>query len=163
MKTHDVMTSTVCAVDARTTLRQAADLMADFGIGALPVLTGNYLLGIVTDRDIVVRGVARGLPLDTPVSAVMTGEVQACRLDEDAADLLLDMELLQLRRLPVVDDDNRLVGMLSLSDLAGVCSDEAVGRTLKSIFGKQEEDQPKGMDRGITLSCKGMHHSPNCR
>jgi CBS domain-containing protein len=127
------MTSIVWSVDADTTLRHAAGLMAKLGIGALPVLDGHRIVGIVTDRDIAVRGLAAALPPGAPVSAVMTGGTHACRVDEEVADTLLDMELLQIRRMPVVDDKGELVGMVSLGDLVAASSDRDAGRTFKSI------------------------------
>jgi CBS domain-containing protein len=127
------MTSTIWSVDADTTLRQAAGLMAKLDVGVLPVLAGNHLLGIVTDRDIAIRGTAAALLPDAPVSAVMSRGVHACHADEDVAEVLLDMELLQIRRMPVEDDKDELVGMVSLSDLVAAASNEDVGRTFKNI------------------------------
>ena len=137
MKVYELMSSTVCSVEPETTIQRAAALMAASGVGVLPVLGGKHLVGIVTDRDLAVRALAAGLSGDTPVRAVMTRGVHACHADEDAAEVMLDMQLLQLRRVPVEDDNDEFVGMLSLFDLMGACSDVELGRTFRRICSAQ--------------------------
>ena len=117
MQVHEVMTSTVWSAEADTTIAQAAKLMAKTGIAALPVLDGHRLLGIVTDRDIALRGTAEALSPRAPVSEVMNRNVRACRADRRVADALRDMELLKVRQMPVEDDEARLVGMISFGDV----------------------------------------------
>jgi CBS domain-containing protein len=119
MQVHQVMTSTVWAADAETTIAQAARLMARAGIAALPVLEGARLLGLVTDRDLARRGLA--LAPSSPVSAVMSRDVPACPASRGVADALRDMQVLKLHQLPVEDDDARLVGMVSLADAVAAC------------------------------------------
>lgn len=143
MKVYELMSSTACSVEPETTIQQAAALMATFDVGVLPVLGGKHLVGIVTDRDLAVRALAAGLPGDTPVRAVMTRGVHACHADEDVVDVMLDMQLLQLRRVPVEDDDDEFVGMLSLVDLMGACSDEEFGRTFRRICSAQEPERER--------------------
>lgn len=133
MRVHELMSSTVCSIEQETGIRQAAALMRDFGVGALPVLDGRYLVGIVTDRDLAVRAIALALPPDAPVSLVMTAAAHACAAGEDVADVLLDMQSLQLRRIPVENEADELVGVLSLGDLAAGCTNEEIGRTLRRI------------------------------
>ncbi len=115
----EIMSSDVQVVTPGDTLRAAAQLMQDRDVGALPVCESNTLLGIVTDRDIAVRGVAGGLDPDKDcVSDVMTDGVEVCTADDDAQDVMRRMGELQVRRLPVVGSDGRLVGIVSLADLA---------------------------------------------
>ena len=93
--------------------------MQELDVGALPVCDGERLLGMLTDRDITVRGIADGLnPDEACVSDIMTPEVEYCIADQDAEDAKRLMGARQLRRLPVVDRDMRLVGIVSLGDLA---------------------------------------------
>lgn len=121
MQVHEVMTSTVWSADADTTIAQAARLMATAGIAALPVLEGDQLLGIVTDRDIALRGTAEALSPSAPVSEVMSRGIRACPAHRCVADVLRDMEELKVRQLPVQDDDARLVGMISFGDVITAC------------------------------------------
>jgi len=139
------MCSTVCSVEPETTVRTAAALMAEFGTGVLPVLRGSHLVGIVTDRDLTVRATAAGLPGETAVSAVMTRGVHACHADEDVDDVLLDMALLQLRRMPVENEADEFVGMLSLGDLIAGCPDAKIGLTLRHICRTPHANPPHAL------------------
>ena len=115
----EIMSIDVCTVEPQESLRRAAQLMQEHDIGALPVCQDHQLLGMVTDRDITVRGVADGLDADsTTVSDVMSGDVQCCREDQDAQDVMRLMGDRQLRRLPVIDARKNLVGIVALADLA---------------------------------------------
>jgi CBS domain-containing protein len=115
----DVMTQDVQVIEPQQSLRRAAELMVELDVGSLPVCNGRRLLGMLTDRDIVVRGVAAGLGPDTAcASDAMTPDVLYCRPDQDIAEALQLMGDRQVRRLPVIDDDSRLVGIVSLGDLA---------------------------------------------
>lgn len=142
MRVHELMTSTACAIEPETSLQQAAVVMDRCGVGALAVLRGNHVVGIITDRDLAIRGLAAGLAPDTPVNLVMTRGVHACHADEHIADVLLDMELLQIRRVPVENEADEFLGMLSLSDLAAVCPDQEVGRTFRHICRKPDQAAP---------------------
>ena len=133
MLIHELMSSPACAIEPETTIRQAATLMDRLGVGVLVVLRGRHAVGIVTDRDLAVRGLARGLAADTPVARVMTQGVHACHADEHVTDVLLDMELLQIGRVPVENEDDEFIGMLGLEDLARVCTDVEIGRAFKRI------------------------------
>jgi len=114
-----IMTSDVQVVTPDDTLRAAAQLMQDWDVGALPVCDGDTLIGIITDRDIAVRGVAGGLDPDKDhVSDVMSKDVEVCAADDDAQAVMRQMGELQVRRLPVVGSDGRLTGIVSLADLA---------------------------------------------
>ena len=115
----DIMSTDVTVIEPQQSLRAAAQLMKDLDVGALPVCNGRQLLGMLTDRDIAVRAVAEGLaPDSTSVSDVMTPDVEYCTDDQDTEEVLRKMGDKQLRRLPVIDADRRLVGIVSLGDLA---------------------------------------------
>jgi CBS domain-containing protein len=133
----DVMTDDVAVVEPQDTLRHAAELMLRLDVGALPVCDGRRLLGMVTDRDIVVRGVAAGLAPDNGcVSDAMTNDVLYCTPDQDTKQVLQTMGEHQVRRLPVIDAASKvLVGIVSLGDLA-LDSPTAVGPTVGEISDK---------------------------
>lgn len=115
----DIMSTRVQVVEPQQSLRAAAQLMKQFDVGSLPVCDGKRLLGMVTDRDLALRAVAEGLAPDSAcVSDVMTPDVEYCTEDQDTQDVMRQMGDKQLRRLPVVDADHRLVGIVSLGDLA---------------------------------------------
>lgn len=118
MKIRDVMTRTAELANPDDTLRRAAQMMKECDCGVLPVAEGDRLVGMITDRDIAIRGLADGKGPDTKVSQVMTQEVMYCFDDEDIQHVCQNMADIQVRRLPVVNRDKRLVGIVSLSDLA---------------------------------------------
>jgi CBS domain-containing protein len=127
------MTRNVRLIEPNQTIRDAARLMAEMDAGIMPVREGDRLVGMITDRDIAVRAVAQGRGPDTPVREVMTDEVKYCFEDEDTAAVERNMAEIQVRRLPVLTRDKRLVGILSLGDLA--MSDKAakVGAAVAGI------------------------------
>lgn len=133
MKIRDAMTPQVRTVGPEATLREAAQLMAEGDLGALPVTDGERLTGMVTDRDIVIRGIAAGKDVDAKVSEVMSTEVLYCREDDDVADVCENMSDLQVRRLPVVNADKRLVGIVSLADIADGANAADAGQALEAI------------------------------
>ncbi len=116
---NEIMSTDVKLIEPNATLRRAAQLMQELDVGALPVCRGNVLVGMVTDRDITIRGVAAGLSPDTArVSEVMTDELQFCTVDQDTEEVMRTMGDAQVRRLPVVNLDKELVGIVSIGDLA---------------------------------------------
>ncbi|WP_116808759.1 CBS domain-containing protein [Steroidobacter cummioxidans] len=127
MKIRDAMTRDVCMVRPDQTIRDAAHMMAELDIGALPVQENDRLVGIITDRDIAVRAIAEGKSPDTQIREVMTAEIKYCYEDQDVEDVTRNMGDLRLRRLPVMNRDKRLVGILALGDLAreGSTQDDA--------------------------------------
>lgn len=134
MRIKDVMTTEVDLVDPDTTLAEAARLMRDDGVGALPVGEDGHLVGMVTDRDIVVRGIANDVdPTRATVHDVMSPEVLYCFDDEGVDEVAGNMGKQQIRRLPVVNRDNQLVGVVSLGDLAARGSNGAAGEALEGI------------------------------
>lgn len=132
MLVKDAMSRDVKTVSPETTIKEAARLMVEADVGALPVAAGDRLSGMVTDRDIVTRAVAIGKGAETTVAEVMTQDVLYCHEDEDIGHIATNMAENQVRRLPVVDVNKRLVGIISLADIADARSDEA-GEALEGI------------------------------
>ena len=131
-KVSDVMTSNVTVVGPDDSVQTAAALMSEQDVGSLPVCDGKRLKGMVTDRDIAVRAVASGRGVDTPVSEVMTEEVIWCSEGDDIQDLLKRMGADQIRRIPVLDANRDLVGIVALGDLA-IQQDAGVDEALRDI------------------------------
>ena len=133
MKISEVMTRDVEVARPGDTIQSVAQRMAQLDVGAVPVCDGRRLQGMVTDRDITIRAVAQGLSLESPVSQVMTGDLEYLYADDDldrAAEKMADS---QIRRLPVMDRDQQLVGIVSLGDLAREHKEKVMGRTLEEI------------------------------
>jgi CBS domain-containing protein len=118
MKVREAMTRDVRLVKPDQTIRDAAHLMAELDIGALPVEEGDRLVGMITDRDIAVRAVAEGRGPDTQVREVMSREIKYCFEDQSIDEVTQNMGELRIRRLPVLTREKRLIGILSLGDLA---------------------------------------------
>jgi CBS domain-containing protein len=118
MKISEVMTRGAKLTTPNDTLQQAAKLMKDCDCGVLPVAEGDRLVGMITDRDIAVRCIAEGKGPDAKVRDAMTQEVKYCFEDEHLSRVCENMSEIQVRRLPVMDRNKRLVGIVSLSDLA---------------------------------------------
>ena len=118
MKVSEVMTRDVTVVSPLQSICEAAKLMAACDAGALPVGENDRLVGVITDRDIAIRAVARNLSPDTPVREAMSKQVLYCFEDENIEDVAENMGEQQVRRLPVLNRDKRLVGIVSLGDLA---------------------------------------------
>jgi CBS domain-containing protein len=135
MKLKDIMSRDVKVVEPEATLAQAATAMQQLNVGILPVCAGDTLLGVVTDRDITLRAVALGRePAQTTVQQVMTQELVYCFDDQDVGAAARLMEDKQLRRLIVVNRDKRLVGIVSLGDLAIETANERLaGQVLERI------------------------------
>ncbi len=133
MKVSDIMTRDVRLLSPDQTIREAANLMTDIDAGALPVGENDRLVGMITDRDIVIRAVAQGKSPDAKVADVMSKELLYC-FDTDAIDdVARNMAKAQVRRLPVVNQDKRLVGIISLGDLARNDDPTTVGRTVSRV------------------------------
>lgn len=130
MKVSECMSCELQVVTPDHTIQDAAVLMAEQDVGVLPVTVDQELVGIVTDRDIAIRAIGQGDGPDTPVEDVMSRDVRCCFSEQDAAEVLEMMSQIQVRRLPVVDDNRRLVGIVSITDLAaaqGPLAAEALG------------------------------------
>lgn len=133
MKISECMNKDVRIADPNQTLESAAQVMAEIDAGFLPIGENDRLVGIVTDRDIAVRGVAKGLPPDTPLRSVMSQEVDYCYEDDETEDVLGNLGNLQLRRLPVLNREKRLTGIVSLSDLSHNAETVWAGEALSDI------------------------------
>jgi len=135
MKVSEIMSRHVEIIPPDQSLDEAAGQMRDLNIGLIPICDGDRLVGMLTDRDIVVRAVAEGRdPRDTPVSDVMTPQVRYCFEDQDVAEAARMMEEFQIRRLPILNRSKQLVGIVSLGDVAVRAGDDAVsGDTLKGV------------------------------
>ena len=118
MKISHVMSSPARTISSTESIADAAVLMADMDIGVLPVVNDGRLAGIVTDRDLAVRGLAGGLPPGASVDKVMTDKVTTCAPDDDLADVLDRMREEQDRRLPVCTAGGDVVGLISIADAA---------------------------------------------
>ncbi|TIW22042.1 MAG: CBS domain-containing protein [Mesorhizobium sp.] len=118
MKVGKCMTKDVTLANPEQSIRDIAQMMSRLDAGVLPVGDNDRLVGMITDRDIVIRGIALGKGPDTKVRDVMSPEVKYCFDDEEIEHVLENMGDLQVRRLPVLNRDKRLVGIVSLGDLA---------------------------------------------
>jgi CBS domain-containing protein len=137
----EVMTHGVRTLSPQDTMQRAARTMSDLNIGALPVCDGKKLVGMVTDRDITVRGVAQGCPPDsTTLRELMSPEVRWCFDDAPLDEALEQMRDAQIRRLPVIDHERHLVGMLSLGDVATTAGTADVAETLACISEPAQPD-----------------------
>ena len=133
MKVSEVMTAQVATATPRSTVREVARTMAEIETGAVPVTDDGRVVGLVTDRDIVLRVVAEGLSLDTPIADVMTEGVETCSEEDNVADATAKMGGKQIRRLVVLNESGQLAGILSLGDVAQEYGAKQVGRTLEEI------------------------------
>lgn len=118
MKVSKCMTRDVQLANPTQTIQEAARMMAELDAGALPIAQDDRLVGMITDRDIAVRAVAEGKSPDTPIREIMSPEVLYCFDDQELKDIARNMGEMKIRRLPVVNRDKRLVGIISLGDLA---------------------------------------------
>ena len=140
----EVMTRGARSLRPTDTVVQAAQAMEELNVGVIPVCAGDKLIGMVTDRDIVVRGVAQGLNVKTTTLAdVMSSHVRTAREDDDVEDVLDIMGDNQIRRMPVVDAQDRLIGILSIGDIAAKDPDVDidVANSLGNISSPAEPDR----------------------
>ena len=133
MKIQEVMTRDVQVARPDESIQSVARRMSQGDFGFMPVCDGQKLEGAVTDRDLAVRALAEGKSFETPVAAVMSRDVQWCRADEDAKSVLKMMGDRQIRRMPIGDDENRLVGVVAIGDLTGAVHDRHTGDALEEI------------------------------
>jgi CBS domain-containing protein len=132
MQVKELMTRDVRVISPDDTIERAAQLMGQIDAGVLPVGDNDRLIGMITDRDIAVRGVAEGCSPSAKVRDIMSQEVCYCFDDADADDVLENMAEIQIRRMPVVNHDKRLVGIVSITDIAKAEEEEA-GEALRDI------------------------------
>lgn len=132
-KVSEMMTADVRLIRPDQTIREAAVMMMDADVGSLPVEDHDRMIGMVTDRDIVLRAVARGLGAETLVREVMTEDIKYCFADDNVSTIADSMAGLGLRRMPVLDRDKRLVGIVSLSNIAAAGNENATESLLKGV------------------------------
>jgi CBS domain-containing protein len=133
MKVSEVMTRDVQTVRADQPVQEAASFMLSSDAGSIPVMDGERLIGMITDRDIAVRGVAKGHGPETPVGDLMTGDLIVVRVDDDVEDAASKMSDAQVRRLPVIDEGERLCGIVSLGDLSRQADDDCATQALEGV------------------------------
>jgi CBS domain-containing protein len=145
MKIKDVMTKSVETVRPDQTLQEAASRMKSLDVGPMPVCDNDRLVGMLTDRDIVVRAAADGKDIrTTKVREAMTSEVVVCAEDDDVKDAAKKMKDRQIRRLVVVDGQQRVAGIVSLGDIAVDTSDEKMsGRVLEEVSKPARSTPPR--------------------
>jgi len=132
MKVSEAMTRDVRVASPDETIRKAAQTMASLDAGVLPVGENDHLVGMITDRDIAIRGIATGKGPKAKVRDVMTEDVKYCFDDQDVEEVTRNMADIQVRRLPVLNREKRLVGILSLGDIVSRDSKDA-GDALRGI------------------------------
>src|SRR3954463_13356713 len=132
MKVSDAMTRDIRVASPEETIRKAAQIMATLDAGALPVGEEDHLIGMITDRDIAIRGIAKGKGPKAKVRDVMTEDVKYCFDDQEVEEVTRNMADIQVRRLPVLNRDKRLVGILSLGDIA-IRDGKDAGEALRGI------------------------------
>lgn len=133
MKVSEVMTTEVEKVSGDQTAREAASFMLRADAGSIPVCDGDKVIGMITDRDIAVRGVAEGRGPDTPISELMSDGVICAHEDEDIQAVAQRMSEEQVRRLPVLDSEERLIGIVSLGDLARETRGQTAEQALEGV------------------------------
>jgi CBS domain-containing protein len=141
MKVSEVMTRDVQTVRPEQSAREAASFMLSADAGSIPVAEGDRLIGMITDRDIAVRGVAKGYGPDTPVRDLMTNDIVCARESDDIEDVATRMSEAQVRRLPVIDSNERLCGIVSLGDLSREADTDTAAEALEGVA------QPGGQHR----------------
>ena len=134
LRASEIMTKSVRTATREMSLREVAAMMRDGDMGAVPVVGDGKLIGIVTDRDIVVRAVANGKTADTPISEVMTTELFTVAPDDFVFEAIRLMGDKQVRRIPVVSEDGSLAGIIAIADVALEMEDEKeIAETLEEI------------------------------
>lgn len=150
MKVSDVMSRDVRVIGPDDTVQQAAVEMGRIDAGILPIAENDRLVGMLTDRDIAIRVVGQGRGPDTKVREVMTREVLYCYDDEAVSHVSQNMAEQQVRRLPVVDRAKRLVGIVSLGDIAARQDPEKTGEALRGVSEPSRRHSQSAADTGQT-------------
>lgn len=134
MKVKDVMHYGVTWMEPDAPISDVAEQMRQEDVGAIPIGENDRLIGMVTDRDIAVRGLSgKQDPLQLTARDVMSGPIIFCTANEDLDDAVRIMERKQVRRLPVIDENRRMVGMLSLGDVVAQASPSICSETLRAV------------------------------
>ena len=130
---QDAMTSNPTTIEPNTTAREAARIMKNEDVGSLPIVEDGRLVGMITDRDLTVRVLAEGKDLDTPVSEIASKDVVTIDPQQSLEEAARLMAQHQIRRLPVVEEDGKLVGILAQADVAEAGHDALTGETVQKI------------------------------
>lgn len=146
MHVSEAMSSNVKIVTPTQSIQDAARMMAQIDAGAIPVAQDDRLVGMITDRDIAVRGVAAGKSPKTPVEEIMSHEVKYCFEEDDLEEVAANMADIKLRRLPVVNKQKRLVGIISLADIA--MDDDAVAGAALGAISEPGGEHSQTLDDG---------------
>ena len=133
MRVSEAMTRDVKICTPGQTIREVAKTMQEIDAGAMPVGENDRLIGMITDRDIAIRAVGEGKGPETPVREVMSEHIHYCYDDEDLDEVAQNMGDIQVRRLPVVNREKRLVGILSLGDVARTEGGDTVGDAVVGV------------------------------
>lgn len=141
MKVSEVMTHEVKTIRADQSAQEAATFMLQGDAGSIPVIEGDRLIGMITDRDIAVRGIAQGRGPDAPVRELMSSGLVCARADDDVDEVATRMSEAQVRRLPVIDDSDNLVGIVSLGDLSRETEGEEAHVALEGISAPGSQHQ----------------------
>lgn len=141
MNIRDLMTTDVQTVAPTDTAQAAAGFMLSADTGSIPVCDGEKIVGMITDRDIAIRGVSKGLGPDCAVGDLMSKDIVCARDTDDVQAIAQQMSDKQVRRMPVIDAENRLVGMVSLGDLSRQSQDSAAKTALDGV--SAEDGQPE--------------------
>ncbi len=141
MNIRELMTADIQTVSPTDSVQQAAGFMLSADTGSIPVCENDKVVGMITDRDIAVRGTAKGLGPDCKVSEVMSGDIVCARDSDDVQAIAKQMAESQVRRMPVVDSSERLVGMVSLGDLSREGKQEAASTALEGVSAKGSQHQ----------------------
>lgn len=144
MKIRDIMTKQVEIVSPDTSLRDAARMMRDADIGFLPVGENDRLVGTLTDRDIAIRAIADGKDANAKVRDAMSANIEYVFEDQDSSEAAQLMSSRQIRRLPVMSREKRLVGVLAIGDLATrTGDDDMVGQTVQDVSEPKKDSQKR--------------------
>lgn len=130
---RDAMTSNPRTVQPEANVQEPARLMKSENVGAVPIVDGDRLVGVVTDRDIAMKIVAEGKSLDTPVSEIASRDLVTIDPDQSLEEAARLMAEHQLRRLPVVEEDGKLVGIVAQADVAKRASEDRTGEVVEDI------------------------------
>lgn len=133
MRVSEVMTAQVTAAEPDATIRSVGRMMSEVDSGVIPITQDGKVIGIITDRDIVIRAVAEGSNMDEPVSTIMTSDIQTCTQDDTVADAVGKMASHKIRRLVVTTEAGGLAGIVSLGDISKDYGAKQVGKTLEEI------------------------------
>jgi len=133
MHVSEVMTAQVAVAKPNDTIRAVGKMMSDVDSGVIPIAENGKVVGVVTDRDIVIRAVAEGANMDEPVSTIMSADIQTCTEDDTVAEAVGKMASQKIRRLVVVNPSGGLAGIVSLGDISKDYGAKQVGKTLEEI------------------------------